>query len=331
MNLKKWAKRGASLMIALMIFLLLALAGASALIMAMANSGRYSHKAEGQQPYYSVSSAALLMMNLLDGTQYKSKEVEYTYQRSWTGGEKDGIGDHTQEDGYTLNFLKKDTKGDYLLNSDKTEWQVDYDKIKGTMSTGEDKTLKDSKLLTEIGNWCDKLVPYLSIPQAWYSTLRNKSVGTDNLPTDPGILAEQFRPAPGYICVEFTVETTDETFGDVSARLIMYANYDILLSFSQKSELASGADGEASMYSVNIYWQAEVTEKTSSGAPVYEVNEDTDGDGEPDSSTSGSQTIKQTKRVTVVWDKENAVISRGEAVKPQDDEKKPQITTPSAA
>lgn len=67
--------RGASMLIALLVFLIAALSGTVALTMASSNAGRYTHERQDQQPYLSVVSAAKLIVNRLEGltVQFKSK------------------------------------------------------------------------------------------------------------------------------------------------------------------------------------------------------------------------------------------------------------------
>lgn len=55
------SKRGVSLMMALLLFLMCALSGAAAITAAGSNIGRYSYMREYQQEYLSVSSAAKLL------------------------------------------------------------------------------------------------------------------------------------------------------------------------------------------------------------------------------------------------------------------------------
>lgn len=55
------SKRGVSLMLALLLFLLCALSGAAAITAAGSNIGRYSYMREYQQEYLTVSSAAKLL------------------------------------------------------------------------------------------------------------------------------------------------------------------------------------------------------------------------------------------------------------------------------
>lgn len=63
------SKRGASVLIALLVFFLAALSGTIALTMAASNAGTYTHKAEDQQRYLSVASAARLILSRLEGVK----------------------------------------------------------------------------------------------------------------------------------------------------------------------------------------------------------------------------------------------------------------------
>ena len=60
-------RRGASILIALLLFLICALAGAAAITAAASNMGRYEYLIKNQQTYLSVSSAAQLFREGFDG------------------------------------------------------------------------------------------------------------------------------------------------------------------------------------------------------------------------------------------------------------------------
>ncbi len=66
-------RRGASVLIALLVFFLAALSGTLVLTMAASNAGRYTHEKEDQQAYLSVASAAKLILNKLE-----QAEVEFS-------------------------------------------------------------------------------------------------------------------------------------------------------------------------------------------------------------------------------------------------------------
>ncbi len=296
-------RRGASIVIAILIFMLCALAGVTALTMSMSNGGRYSH-GEDRQPYYAVSSAALLLLDMMDKTSYTSYEIQYTYQRHWEYDNTSG-NSHPQDDGYQINVLKTDsTTGNYTktlksreeLGAEKKSDNKTANKSSMNISNRGDaesesakKTrhaLEDSKLYDEIRDRCDLLVPYLSVPQEWYSTLRDK----DN--QELGIKTEDFMPTTQ---LDFAFTVSSEEAGDVQARLIMSSNYNLIISLSCFKE-------GKSLFAVNIYWEADVTEKTDSEDADYEY-----GGGK-----EGTQTIMQTKVVTVTWNKSRAKVSRGE-------------------
>ncbi len=64
---------GATILFALLVFMLCILAGTGALTAAAANSGRYTHLKEDQQQYLSVSSAANLLKTELSGKTFTAK------------------------------------------------------------------------------------------------------------------------------------------------------------------------------------------------------------------------------------------------------------------
>ena len=70
---KMSCRRGAAVLIALLIFFLALLSGTVALTMASSNAGRYTHEKEDRQEYLAVVSAAKLILNRLEHV-----EVEYT-------------------------------------------------------------------------------------------------------------------------------------------------------------------------------------------------------------------------------------------------------------
>lgn len=254
------SKRGASIIIALMIFLLCALAGASAFIMASANVGRYAHSQDNRQVYYSVTSAALTIVDLIDGMVYTSDTVNYDYTRKWTYDADNK--EHVQSEEYTISIPEKG---------------------KGKLSDVSSKML-ESNIMKNVSEYCDLLVPYLYIPQEWYSTLKNK-------PT-----VESMKPE-NKLNIKFKIAPDAGNAGVVECILMMNYNYDLLFSFSCLS-------GDTTLYSVNLYWVAEVEDPISAKQPEYDYTDDR---------KSGSMHIRQTKTVTVKWSKKNVTLSRGEA------------------
>lgn len=283
-------RRGASLVLALLIFLLCALAGASALIMAAANAGRYSHMEDDQQPYYSVTSAAMLMIDLLDGATYTSAAINYVYERTWKVTGSADASDHPQDESYSINIL---TEGG-AFNKDACVGKFD----------GKDMG-SGSGLCTELRKYCDKLVPFLGVQDEWYKTVSES------------LSREGFRPqAKDYLdyTLRITPEDAENVFGTVVCRVIMQEDYNLIFSFvyqgaadgSSGSGSGSGDTGsKGSLYAANVYWEAEVTQTTESkqSEVVYTQK-----------GSLGSMTTTNTKTIKVTWDRANATISRGEAV-----------------
>lgn len=70
---KLQSKRGVSIMLALLLFLICILAGTAALTAARANIGRHKYMRESQQQYLAVSSAAKLIREQLDGMEIRTR------------------------------------------------------------------------------------------------------------------------------------------------------------------------------------------------------------------------------------------------------------------
>lgn len=189
-------RRGASIMIALIIFLLCALAGVSAFLMAATNVGRYAHTEE--QEYYSVSSAALMVVDMLDGLKYESGKITYVYERFWefvNGSQR------TASNKYTLTLPEG---GTWSANS-------------------EASTLRDSslQLCNTILSRCNELIPYF-VPGEWYDGVKNN----EGAPK---------KPEKDLAPVEFNFTVTvpdDNRFGTVKCKLVMNTSYDLNLTFS---------------------------------------------------------------------------------------------------
>lgn len=96
---KASSKSGASILIALLVFLLAALSGTVALTMAASNAGRYAHEKDDQQAYLSVVSAANLILSRLEGITvvYQGKvegldpRTEDEVVISYSGGSKQDL------------------------------------------------------------------------------------------------------------------------------------------------------------------------------------------------------------------------------------------------
>lgn len=261
-------------MIALVVFLLCGLAGASAFIMASSNAGRHSHSDE--QQYYTVSSAALMVVDLLDGLTYTSQEVSYDYERKWNYAD----GAHTDSDSYKLTVPQLAPSGDAG---------------KGTVSgAAVCESGSSLKLADTIASQCDKIVPFAYVPDKWYLSVREQA----GAPVKPESVAP--------ISYVFTIRVEDGTggaqFDTVQCRLVMTANCDLSLTFR----------GEGDEYSMTAYWTADVKPVQTTGEPQYEY---ADGGAVVNGEyTNGSMTQHGTLRVIVTWTQDRVTISRGEAI-----------------
>ena len=87
------SQRGASLTFALLLFLVCAVVGSAVLVAGTAASGRMSRIAEMDQRYYSVNSAARLLIELMETDMIRCEPPEeddgdYTYYLVEKNGEK---------------------------------------------------------------------------------------------------------------------------------------------------------------------------------------------------------------------------------------------------
>ncbi|MEG1989029.1 MAG: hypothetical protein RR035_07555, partial [Oscillibacter sp.] len=77
---KLHSRRGASILLALLFFLVCGFVGAVVLGSAVANAEKLQGRREDQQTYYAVSSAARLLQTALDGTRCVGEEKKTVYQ-----------------------------------------------------------------------------------------------------------------------------------------------------------------------------------------------------------------------------------------------------------
>lgn len=77
------SQRGASMLFALLVFLLCMLAGVAALTAAAANVGRYTHLEKEQRQYFSTSSALALLQSELDAAAALTVTATYTETQNW--------------------------------------------------------------------------------------------------------------------------------------------------------------------------------------------------------------------------------------------------------
>ncbi len=79
------SRRGASLLLAMLVFLLCALAGTAALAAASAGAGRYTHMREDQRKYLAVASAVELLRGELTENRFRAvlETTETVTYRDW--------------------------------------------------------------------------------------------------------------------------------------------------------------------------------------------------------------------------------------------------------
>ncbi len=82
-GLKSRARRGASVLIALLVFFLAVLSGTLVLTMATSNAGRYTHEKEDQQSYLSVASAAKLILSKLEQAEVHFRSDKEDTLEKW--------------------------------------------------------------------------------------------------------------------------------------------------------------------------------------------------------------------------------------------------------
>ncbi len=108
------SRRGASLTFALLLFLVCAVVGSVVLVAGTAASGRMSQIAEMDQRYYSVNSAARLLIDTIDG-----KEITIVETRPAAGTPSYKYGDGTPFDmDAPFDSVAKEAAAFYVYNSD---------------------------------------------------------------------------------------------------------------------------------------------------------------------------------------------------------------------
>ena len=94
------SSRGASILFAILVFMLCILAGTSALTAASANAGRYTHLEEDQRKYLSVASAIKMFKSEFAGKTFEAS-FTHTKTESWywkTGDDGTKVLNETEEE-----------------------------------------------------------------------------------------------------------------------------------------------------------------------------------------------------------------------------------------
>lgn len=218
-------KKGASMILALLIVLISTFAGAGVITMAATNMGRYAHDTDDQQAYYSVTSAAILIRDTLAKAQYTSQNAEYKYESKWeytaAGGEygDNEKGEHKLTEDYTLKF---NGSGSFELTGD---------------------NVFGAKIVSHM----DNVFQSRSIPDEWYNNA--------NATLAEGEQKKLDKPQVSTANFSFTITSDKISIGTVNATLIIYDNYDLLFSFLFQA-------GNSKLYSVSLYMESEVNDVT---------------------------------------------------------------------
>ncbi len=216
-------KKGVSILLALLIIMICAVAGAGAISMAAANVGRYSHAAEEQQAYYSVTSAATLVRDVFDKVRYTSRGVEFATSTITVYDE--AAHNHTK----TTSSAMKYSSGAAVMES--------------TSEDANAQGILQSGLGSAITYQFNKIVPFKNVPDDWYE----RAEGTTDVTRPSSISAYSH---------EYTITSSDISIGTVVGRLFIYDDYNLSFSFT----LGTGSGNE--VYSVSLYLSAEVKEDT---------------------------------------------------------------------
>lgn len=283
--------RGASLLFALLVFVLCLLAGTVALTAAAANVGRYTHLQQEQQQYLSVASALdLLEAQMKTAAGARQVQVQYVDIETWHyespthGSTPTLVTEHT----YSLTLVDPEDPAVTVTAADLNYFQ------------------------------CQMLLA--SVPAEWWTAtgpLKKEAVEAQltTFNTDPELgsytvkLSDAHKDEPwaGTLYpVKATVQKPDTT-GGVSA-------------FELKMELAAQADDGTRtgttipVYPLTVVWPGEVTTDiattvTTSGNPgTSGAPGSTPGAGD---GSSGTRTTTQTLTCTLQWDAADRVFTLG--------------------
>ena len=136
--------RGASLIFALLVFLLCAFAGAAALTAAASNAGRFTHAEHDQQNYLSVASAAELLREELEAPQL---ECTLVYKETYSWDNQGG------EPTYS-----------YELGTTSCKWSEDGEETDAELLL---KTLMEA--------YCREVFEATIVPSEWYENMQDQN------------------------------------------------------------------------------------------------------------------------------------------------------------
>lgn len=147
------SSRGATILFALLIFMLCVVAGTAALTAAASNAGRFSHAGSDQQQYLSVSSAAGLLRDEFGGTTFKAEiSLEETYTWAYKPVYDDPDDEENREIiGYELDPAATSTS--YALGTPVYSWTGDAELVQAVFESQLENLFRRDEVLAD---WYEK-------------------------------------------------------------------------------------------------------------------------------------------------------------------------------
>lgn len=296
--------RGISLLLAISIFLLCALAGASALTAAATNSGRLTHMEYDQQKYLSTASAAeLLRGNVL----FESFEVSYTRKELSVWWYK--------EDGGVLTLKHADTPKYSMFWGQDTVNQC-YG-VPGAPSTGtgvkiHEGTADPSKLCEgSIAKKCvDDLLQYsiAKVPPEWWSAVLGTPPASGSMPSD---MADYYNGKSSVAEKELTFTVKGDGnhgLGEVKVDLTLNTDFSIDADLYFLGD--DGVNDHEYKMSLKLNALVDTVVKTNSVQGRLDRSEFATYDVPPSGvDSAGYDDVTMTITIKVTWPDDMAVIS----------------------
>ena len=218
--------RGASLLFALLIFMLCVLVGVSSLTAASANAGRYTHASSDQQKYLSTASAVNLLRGELGDKEFTATAV-FTKTLTWTKTPVYvDVGGNMQLVGYNY-----EEKIEYKLEFPETQFGGDGD---------GDANKLIGVLMKE---YCEKMFKSTVVPGEWYTLAKDTAPAVPDVPDDQ------------TLTLNGSTDELKEQLGEAKATVSTNDNYAMTV--------AVGMGDDAGYYSTSIYLPAQKHEETS--------------------------------------------------------------------
>ena len=255
------SSRGATILFALLVFMLCVVAGTAALTAASSNAGRFSHAGSDQQQYLSVSSAAGLLRDEFGGATFTAKiSLKETYTWAYRPIYSDPDDDSSEIVGYELDPDRTSTAYELIVPEDAYTW------------TG------DSALVEQLfGNRLKELFRCDEVLADWYKKTEAEQ------PIKSSFGAQTLR-----IVGDGELE---DTLGEVKVELSLAdGTYDINVGLGLMP--ANGGEDSDPLYASRMFLPAKTSSRISSDPPVITGGED---------EKAGTRVIVQTLTFTVTW------------------------------